>query len=229
MDFIVEYSEEKDIQIYLDAIWKPIWTDYGKTKYEIGQKYLPLEFLDNLKNSNDKDDAIKVIKDYWQKTRVPNFQQNTDLTIKWFSKFLNEEQELIIERLEKAYDKPFPFDKITVYITSFFSCPYNYKDKWYMIGRGYNLLGLLNTSTHELNHFMFYYYFANNLKKQNFNDKQIEYLKEALAIVTTNNIEENKEKINVLPIQNFVKEIKSKPVSEIIELVIKNKLLNNIK
>lgn len=229
MEFIVEYSLEKDIQVYLDAIWKPIWTDYGKSKYEIGQKYLPLEFLDNLKNSADKENAVKVIKNYWQKTRVPNFQQNTNLTIKWFSKFLNEEQRLITEKLEKAYNKPFPFENIAVYITTFFSCPYNYQDKWYMIGRGYSLLGLLNTSTHELNHFMFYYYFADNLKKLNFNVKQIEYLKEALAIVTTNNIEENKEKINVLPLQDFIKEIKHKSVAEIIELVIQNKLLDNIK
>ena len=228
MQFIVEYSEEKDIQVYLDAIWKPIWVDYGKSKYEIGQKFLSVEFLDSLKNSSDKETAINVVREYWQKTRVPNFQSNTLLTIKWFSRFINEEHQLITDRLEKAYNKTFPFDKIKIYLTTFFSCPYNYENKWFMIGRNYSLLGLLNSSTHELNHFMFYYYFANYLKKLDYNQKQIEYLKEALAIVTTNNTEENKEKVNVLPLQNFVNQNRTKTITQIVDLVISHKLLNNI-
>jgi hypothetical protein len=72
---------------------------------------------------------------------------------------------------------------------------------------------------------MFYYYWRNYLKKQNISNEKIEYLKESFAILTSSNPNENSEKPNILPIQNFVKANKGKPIKEIIDLVIKEGLL----
>lgn len=228
--FAVSYSEEKDIKVYLNALWKSPWVDYGKSHYEIGKKYLPIEFLDSLKNAPSKIEAIKIIKDHWKNIRSSTFTSNSELLSKWFSNFLNEEgNERIINRLEDIYQNKFPFKKINVYLTSFFSYPYNYKEKWFMVSRNSSLLWLLSTSLHELNHFMFYYYFNQNLENQGFSESQREHLKEALTILTSDDSKENQEKPQVIPIQNFIKENKDKSIDKIIELVLEYKLLENIK
>ena len=228
--FNVLYSEEKDILAYLNALWKSPWVNYGKSHYEIGKKYLPIEFLDSLKNAPSKIEAVKIIKNYWKNIRTSTFTNNSELLSKWFGIFLNTEgSERIIERLEHIYQKKFPFKQINVYLTTFFSYPCNYKEKWFMVSRNSSLLWLLSTSIHELNHFMFYYYYDQNLKKQGLSESQREHLKEALAILTSDDPKENQDKPQVLPIQNFIKENKDKSIDKIIELIIKNKLLDNIK
>jgi tetratricopeptide (TPR) repeat protein len=230
MKFIVEYSLEKDINVYLDALWQPKWVNYGKTRYEIAQKDFPIEFLDAVKNAQTREKAYDVVLKYFENTRSPKFQEGSAFVAKWFNKILNEDQNIIINRLEKIYNQKFPFKKINVYLGTFISNPYNYDEKWYIVGRSYNLWGLFGTSTHELNHFMFYFYYKEKLIKLGYERKAIEYLKEALAVLTSNNPStENKEKIDVLPIQNFVYQNREKSVDEIIDLVLKNKLLENIK
>jgi len=58
---------------------------------------------------------------------------------------------------------------------------------------------------------------------------QSEHLKEALAVLTSEDPKENQEKPNIVPIQNFIRENKEKSVDRVIDLVIQNKLLDNIK
>ncbi len=228
--FNVSYSEEKDISNYLNALWKSPWTDYGKSHYEIGKKYLSIEYLDSLKNAPSKIKAVKIIKNYWKNTRSSTFTNDIELLSKWFGNILNEEGGTrIIKTLENAYQRKFPFKQINVYLTTLFSCPYNYEEKWFMVGRNSSLLWLLSTSLHELNHFMFYYYFNQNLENQGFSQSQREHLKEALAILTSDDSKENQEKPQVIPIQNFIKENKDRSIDKIIELVLENKLLENIK
>lgn len=230
MEFIVEYSLEKDIGVYLDALWNSTWVNYGTDRFEYAKKYYPLDFLENLKSAKTRQDAHEVVLGYFNNNRSPRFNAGSELISKWFNRFLNEEKDQIILRLEKLYLQRFPFETITVYLHTFYTNPYNYDERWYMIGRDYNFWGLLGTSTHELNHFMFYYYFRQKLLDRGFEKKSIEYLKEALAVLSSNNpVNENKDKLDVLPIQSFVFENKDKSVDKIIELVIKNKLLENIK
>ena len=230
MEFIVEYSEEKDINVYLNALYNQDWTDYGTNYHEIAKKYYPVEFLDNIKNSKTVDDARQVVSQYFKSTRNQYYLQSSDFVAKWFARFLNEEQKLITGKLEKVFQQPFPFEKITVYLNSFYTNPYNYEEKWYMVGRDYNFWGLLKTSTHELNHFMFFFYFRDALIKRGFNKSQVDHLKESLAVLTSNNPEkENELKTKVLPIQKFVYENKDKSIDKIIELVIEHKLLDQLK
>lgn len=226
MKFIVKYSQEKDFIPYLNNLWKSTWIDYGKNSFEIGKKYFPVEFMEAVKNAETKTDTENIITEYWKSTRSKNFSQDTDLIIKWFNKILNEEKDLIIKTLEKAYSEKFPFNEITVYLTTFYSCPYYYEEKWYMAQRSSSLMNLFSVSIHELNHFMFYYYWREYLRKQNISNEKIEYLKESFAVLTSTNPKENIEKPNILTIQNFVKANKDKPIKEIIDLVIEEGLLS---
>ncbi len=225
MKFIVKYSQEKDFIPYTNSFWKSSWADYGTNCFEIGKKYFPIEFMEALKNAKTKKNAENIIIKHWESTRSKNFIEDTNLFIKWYSKILNEEKELIVKPLERAYSQKFPFEEINVYLTTFFSCPYNYDEKWYMVYRNSNIMNLFSISTHELNHFMFYFYWKNYLKKQKISNEKIEYLKEAFAVLTSLNPNENKEKPNILPIQDCVKKHRDKSIKEIIDLVIKEGLL----
>jgi hypothetical protein len=226
MKFIVKYSQEKDFIPYINDLWKSNWTDYGTDYFAIGKKYFPIKFMETVKSAKTKENVKNIIIKYWQSVRNQDFKKNTDYLIKWYTKILNEEKDLIIKPLEKAYSEKFPFEKITVYLTTFPMCPYYYEKRWYMVNRRSDPLWLIDVSKHELNHFMFYYYWRDYLKKQNISNEKIEYLKEAFAVLATNNSKENAEKSNVLEIQKIVKQNSNKPPKEIIDLVLKSKLLD---
>ncbi|MBM4401733.1 MAG: hypothetical protein FJ044_00615 [Candidatus Cloacimonetes bacterium] len=106
----------------------------------------------------------------------------TPIIVRGAEQLLNENAVKIIEKLEKTYNKPFPFNEVAVYITTANIHPYNYEEKWFMSGRNQSEQGHLRTAMHELNHFMFYYYYP-HLKDKLGNEK-FEILKEALAIYT---------------------------------------------
>jgi hypothetical protein len=225
MQFLVNYSEDLDLKAYLWGLWKPIRPDYGRTHLEIAQKYFPSDFLEELTKAKEKDIASQIIKNYWHQIRNKYFDISTETIIKWHGKFLNEEQNTIFYSLEKVYSQPFPFQKINVYLTTFFSCMYDYDRRWYMVNRDTNLMGLLNTSIHELNHFMFYFYFSDYLKQKTVSFHHSELIKEAFAVLTSNNPKENLDKPKVIPIQELVKNNNGKPLSQIIDLVIDSGLL----
>ncbi len=59
----------------------------------------------------------------------------------------------------------FPFDEVTVYLTTIFVCPYNYKEKWFMTSFLNQPLLSVQVCAHELLHFHFlYYYYDKNSK-----------------------------------------------------------------
>jgi len=226
MKFVVKYSEEKDFIPYLFNLWKPSLMTYGGDFFEMARKRFSIEFIESLKKAKTEKDAKKIIVNYWKSIRDKYFEEDTNLLVKWYQRFLDEEKDLIINPLEKVYSEKFPFEEITVYLTTFFSCPYNYENKWFMTYRSSRLISdLIFGSIHELNHFMFYFYWSDYLKKQNISNEKIEYLKESFAVLTSSKPNENAEKPNILPIQNFIKANKDKPIKEIIDLVIKEGLL----
>lgn len=121
MIFWVKYSQNLDLRSYINKIWKKAWVDYGDKSKEYNYRYGPKEFIDELTDAKDEKSAEKVVRRYWQKTLPPSFEKDNVFLIKWFERFLNEEKDLIIGRLEKVYGEKFPFDEITVYLTT---CPF---------------------------------------------------------------------------------------------------------
>lgn len=212
MKFKVYYSIEKDIWNHLNANWKFGYPMYGrKGIQEKLLKPFPKEYKDNLAKAKTKEEAVKVIKNFLDS--LPNtFKNVTPIIVRGVEQLLNEEADKIVEKLEKAYNKPLPFDGITVYITTANIHPYDYEERWFMSGRNQSEQGHLRTAIHELNHFMFYYYYP-HLKDKLGNEKY-EIIKEALAIFTN---PEGTDKPTVEKLEQYLKRYLDKTIDEVIE------------
>lgn len=222
MQFLVDYSLEKDIQNYLDAGWKFTYAKHGRENIQTKLlQHYPQEFKTKLLEAKTKDVAKKVVKDFLD-SRPENFNHITKLVIKICQWILDEEKQNIIDLLQKIYQNPFPFEKITVYVTTFPICPYNYKDRWFMVTRNNSIAGFINTAKHELNHFMFYYYFFEKLTEQKISLEKIEELKEALAIFSN---PEGNDKPDIKELEIYLKTLKGKTMDKIIDLALKSKYL----
>ena len=128
----------------------------------------------------------------------------------------------IIGLLETVYQKNFPFDEITVFLTSLGICPYNYEKRWFMSRRSNSVEGHINTTKHELNHFMFYFYYLDLLAKKGLPNDKIEKLKEAFAILTN---PEGNNKPDVEKLEEYIKSLKGQSTDQIIESCINSKLI----
>lgn len=92
-----------------------------------------------------------------------------------------------------------------------------------MVNRNSSVAGLINTAKHELNHFMFYYYYLNKLKRQNVSLEKREKLKEALAIFSN---PEGNNKPDIKDLETYLQTLSGKKMDEIIDLVIAKNILS---
>lgn len=212
MKFEIHYSQEKDVWNYLDSVWRFVYLKHGRV--DIRERLLrnfPKKFRDNLDKAKTKNEAGKIVTKYldWHQKNHANI---TPVIINWLQKNLNAEQDEIIRKLEGVYNEKFPFEKIIIYLTTVNIFPYNFKEKWFMSGKNQDLGSHIKITLHELNHFMFYYYYS-NLKKELGNEKY-EILKEALAIYTN---PEGNDKPAVKKLENYFKENLNKSIPEIIK------------
>jgi len=222
MNFLVDYSLKKDIQNYLNAGWRFTYAKHGRKNIQekLLQNY-PQDFKNKLLEAKTRTAAEKVVKDFLD-SRPENFNRITKLIIKVCQQVLNEEKPYIIDLLQKIYQQPFPFEKITVYITTFSISPYDYKNRWFMITRNNSIAGFINTAKHELNHFMFYYYYLDKLIQNGVSYQKREKLKEALVIFSNPG---GNDKPDIKELESYLKTLKNKTMDEIIDLALKSKHL----
>jgi hypothetical protein len=181
---IVKYSVEKDTETYVDFVYQYKAFRHGN---EDRQKNL-LKSLDNelqeiIKTADNEDNAYKAIKECLQK----RYDSDTTLMnnhIKMLVERWNNIGANIIYFLEFLYHKPFPFDEITVYLTTNNICPYSYEKRYFFTNYKF-VTEQIDTAKHELNHFMFYYYY-NNLKEK-MSEEKYDLLKESLALFSNPN------------------------------------------
>lgn len=212
MKFKVYYSIEKDIENHLNANWKFGYPRYGRKAIE--EKLLspyPADYKENLAEAKTKEQAVKVIKQYLN-TRAASFKKVLPIIVKGVEQILNEEKDNIIEKLERAYNKPFPFKEITVYLTTAYINPYNHEEKWFMSSCVSDIAEHIRIATHELNHFMFYYYYPH--LKDKLGKEKFEILKEALSVFTN---PEGTEKPTTEKMQGYFRQHIDKTIDKIIE------------
>lgn len=222
MKFIVNYSQEKDINNYLNSIWKFSYQKHGREGMENKLlKYFPEEFKEQIGNTQTKEDATLIIKNYLN--NLPqSFGNLTPVIIIGVQKILDDNKTEIINLLESVYQKKFPFDEITVFLTSLGICPYNYEEKWFMSCRSNTLEWHLNTAKHELNHFMFYFYYLDSLTKKGLLNEKIEKLKEAFAILTNS---ESNNKPDIKELEEYIKSLKGQSTDKIVDLCLNSGLI----
>ena len=91
-----------------------------------------------------------------------------------------------------------------------------------MVTRNNSIAGFINIAKHELNHFMFYFYYLDKLKQQKVPQEKREKLKEALAIFT--NLEGNN-KPDIMELESYLKTLNGRSMEEIINLALRSKYL----
>lgn len=84
------------------------------------------------------------------------------------------------KRLENITKKPFGSRKIKVYVTTVPKCPYNTKERWFMLNFFSPIPHSLRTAGHEIMHFQFHKYFWTKVEDE-VGEKKTGDLKEALT------------------------------------------------
>lgn len=182
MTIKVCYSFDRDVQNYLDSVYKFKYLKHGREEIvdDLLKNY-PEEFKAALKNASNEQDAAKIISNFLSKDietrQLKYLEKAKELEAAW-----NKKDKEAIKELEKLYQQKFPFDEMTVYYTSVFICTYNMKEKWIMAYGEATIERQLQTIIHELNHWMFYTYHKDLLRK--ISKETFESLKEALAVFT---------------------------------------------
>src|SRR3989344_7387465 len=182
MDIRLNYSLERDIGNYVNALYRFKWLKHGRG--DIQEKLLapfPKPFKHHLEKAKNENQARQVSAVLLEKSYTERKRRFSKVAKK-LEYAWQKEGSKIEKKLQDVFTKKIPFKKINFYLTSLPICPYNYKERWIMIFANIPTERQLQILTHELNHFMFYYYFGNlesELSKEKF-----ESLKEALTVFT---------------------------------------------
>lgn len=225
MKFIVEYSIERDMYNYLNAFWRMKYNSFGRDNLKerlLNSK--PEQFQKDIRKARTEEEAKIVIGNFLnEKLKKDNtkFEKN----IKGIQKTLDDNKGKIIEKLESLFNKKFPFNDITVYSTTAGICPYYYEKRWFMIYDNADRARVISVASHELNHFMFFYYYYENLKNRSINEYKLKVLKEALPFITE---DEGTRKPDAVELGEYLMKLKGKPMDEIIKLAIKSEAFKNI-
>ena len=178
----ISFSLQYEIDNYLNSLWKFKWEKHGRQNYqEKLLKPFPVWFKNKLKQAKTKSEAGKVIGGFIQENILTKAKKYKDLSAN-LEKTWKLKQIETLSKLESVYGNPVPFNKLTVYLTSIPICPYSFKEGWIMVFANAPIDEQISTIRHELNHFMFYYYFPQMKKSLGIN--KYESLKEALTVFT---------------------------------------------
>jgi len=198
MKLEVTYSIEKDAQTYVDYIFNFKFFKHGRVNIQetlLEKLDIPLQSL--LKSVENDQEAFCKIRSYLEQTYNSNPTIIKDSAAK-LKTMWGKVGDNIIFSLEFLYKKPFPFKFATAYLTTNFIFPYNYEQKYFFVNFKY-LSTQLNTIKHELNHFMFYYYYPAG---KDLNLEKYELLKESLSFFSN---PEQEGKPNEAPLRDLYK------------------------
>ena len=188
MKLIVTYNPKKDSENYLRFLTKEPRVSYGRTNIaqdildqsseRIRSLFLPknkVKFSDNKLTKN----LIAILRSEYVKEEGLYKEKEEKLINLW-----KKTSSQIEAYLCNIFDKPFPFSHKTLIgnLTSLWINPYDYLEFSVYISMKASCRDQIRGIIHELNHFMFYYYYS-RLEKTLGLDKY-ELLKESLTFFT---------------------------------------------
>lgn len=179
MHITIIYSTQKDADNYLNGVFEFKHFKHGRKniREDLLSKINPI-LSAGIKKAKDKEEAKKLISVFLEKWQKEN-SKYIESTIKDLESEWNRTEKDIIKKLDMLYQKPFPFDQITIYLTSLPLCPYSYKDKYLYVYLNKSPEKQAKIILHELNHFMFYFYHPE--LKEKLGHEKYELLKESLS------------------------------------------------
>lgn len=197
MQLNVDYSVEKDTRTYVDLVYSFKAYEHGRQnlKETLLKKLDPQlqEIITAADSEKSAYDGVHAYLEKYQQNNIEKIEKNINrLKAEWALV-----GETLIKSLEFLYQNKFPFEKVTAYLTTNYIFPYSYEQRYFYANIEY-LMPQLGTAKHELNHFMFYYYYP-KLKEQ-LGDEKYELLKESLTFFSN---PELKGKPNELPLREL--------------------------
>ena len=178
MKLLVKYSLEKDARTYVDFVYTFKAFKHGRDgpKSKLLEK-LDLKLQEILINAENAEAVYEQVYNHL-KNIYENDPDNIEKGIKRLQDSWENVGDSIIYSLEFLYKKPFPFETITAYLTTNNIFPYSYENRYFFVFYKF-LMPQLGTAKHELNHFMFYYYYPELL--ETLGKERYELLKESLT------------------------------------------------
>ncbi|GEM_PF-4466321 len=180
-DITFSYDLEKDLNNYLNAIYKFRYLKHGRKNIEttVG-RYLSKNELQKIKSSSNTKIASIEIRKILTKWLQKN-QDLIELNQKSLSESWNKRKNKFIYLSENFFEKKFDLSPVTAYFTTLPICPYFYPN-WFMVSIKEGLESQLHTIYHELFHFMFIKHYGDYCKYKNLTQTEFESIKEALTV-----------------------------------------------
>lgn len=173
-----KYDVQKDARIYIRK-----FASFVRNVDTIVEKFLPPDIFIALKSDVSQQKKIEIMENYLQLFFKNNKNKFED-ALQSINTILQDKIVLkkIIEDLEGIYQIKLNCEKITIYMTTFPRCPYNFKEKWFAV----NVFGdknyQISVIKHELNHFFFHQKFGD--KEQEIGSENFYKIKESFTIIT---------------------------------------------
>jgi hypothetical protein len=180
----IKYSLEKDAETYVNFVHQFKAFEHGRInpQKEFLERLDP-ELQSIITKAKDEKSAYREVLDYLTKkyNENPQLIKNSINTLEGRWEAAGSQ---IIYSLEFLYQKPFPFENVTLYLTTNNVCPYSYEEKYFFANYKY-ASEQMDVAKHELNHFMFYYYYDSLRNKLDL--EKYELLKESLTLFSSPN------------------------------------------
>lgn len=128
--------------------------------------------------------AQKIVEDYIEKDSNKEYKNNVlNCEIQALEKSWLLVEKKYFKILSDITQEPIFTDKFDCYFTTGLMCPYNEKEKWFMVSMWHSIPFSITTICHEIMHLQFLHYYRNYLKKKGLTNDQIEDLKESLTFL----------------------------------------------
>ena len=154
---------------------KDLWNNWTTVK----SGWPSPESIIRICNDKDFEECKEELRKFYKKFyKSPLIKETKNSFRSSWNKINNE----FFRRLEKITGNKFPFDNVTVYLTTQLRCPYDFEEGSFMVSIFSNLPSALKTAGHELMHLDFHVNNWDKISKQIGNEKT-SALKEALTIL----------------------------------------------
>lgn len=128
--------------------------------------------------------ALSVVEDHIKKDSKRDYKGKVvNYEIRTLEKSWKVVDKKYFKILSSITQKPIFTDKFDCYFTTGLMCPYNEKEKWFMVSMWHSIPFSITTICHEIMHLQFLHYYKNYLKKKGLTNDQIEDLKESLTFL----------------------------------------------
>jgi len=168
---IFKFDKEKDLwNIWKTCNFNSAWHDFKKN--------LNLNIL-KIAEGKEFETCKKEIENYFKKVHESKL---ISIFIEAMDKSWNNINDKFFKRLEKIMKKPICSKEFVGYITTIGRCPYDFKEKSFMISISYSIPHGLKTVAHEIMHIQFHNTYWEEIEKEIGKEKTAD-LKEALTVL----------------------------------------------